>query len=148
MMKILMVCLGNICRSPMAQGVLEMKIAAADLRWEIDSAGTGGWHSGEQPDKRAQQTMASFGKDISAQKARKIRSEDFEYFDRILAADSDVMKDLQDLSPAAHRHKLIYMHPEGKNVPDPYYGNISDFVEVYHLLNEAMDKHLLQMSGR
>ena len=125
-----------------------MKIAAADLRWEIDSAGTGGWHAGEQPDMRAQQTIASFGKDISAQKARKIKSEDFEYFDRILAADSDVMKDLQDLCPAAHRHKLIYMHPEGKNVPDPYYGDRSHFEEVYYLLDDAMDKHLLQMSGK
>lgn len=141
-----MVCLGNICRSPMAQGILERKAKEAALPWHIDSAGTGGWHAGEQPDERAQQTTASFGNDISGQRARKIKSEDFKYFDYILAADREVMKDLQQLCPASHQHKLIYMHPEGREIPDPYYGNISHFKEVYHLLDEAMDKHLVQMS--
>lgn len=146
-MKILMVCLGNICRSPMAQGILETKVAEAGLSWQIDSAGIGGWHAGELPDTRAQQITASFGKDISGQRARQINSKDFEYFDRILAADHQVMRDLKKLCPESDLHKLYYMDPEGKEIPDPYYGNIGHFKEVYQLLNESMEKHLLQMKG-
>jgi protein-tyrosine phosphatase len=79
MMKILMVCLGNICRSPLAQGILESKVKDFNPKWEIDSAGTGGWHAGEKPDTRSIQIAKKYQIDITSQRARKIRSIDFEY---------------------------------------------------------------------
>ncbi len=144
-MKILMVCLGNICRSPIAQGILEHKIARHSLPWTVDSAGTGAWHSGEPPDPRSIEVAARFGLDISSQRARQVRSVDFDEFDLILAMDSSNLRDLKKMAvnpeEEAKIHMILNLVQPGSNrgVPDPYWDN-DGFVKVYHMLNEACDK--------
>jgi protein-tyrosine phosphatase len=145
-MKILMVCLGNICRSPLAQGILEQKIMQAGLDWEVDSCGTGGWYAGEKPDNRSIAIAKKYGIDISKQRARKVRSTDFGDFDLIFAMDSQNYQDLihQCVSEdEKQKIKLILneLYPE-KNiaVPDPYYGGEDGFESVYQMLNAACDK--------
>lgn len=146
-MKILTVCLGNICRSPLAHGLLEYKIAKKGLGWIVDSAGTSGWHDGETPDPRAIRTARKYGIDISGQISRKIRMTDFDEFDYILAMDSSNYNDLIQLTGnnPKYKHKIIFAthfsHPD-KNlgVPDPYYDNRFD--EVFKLLDKAMDSFI------
>jgi protein-tyrosine phosphatase len=144
-MKILMVCLGNICRSPLAQGILEHKVKEAGLDWQVDSAGTGGWHAGQKPDMRSQEVAHKHGVDITMQAARKMRSIDIDDFDLIYCMDSSNYNDV-----IAMRHndaeeakiKLIMNEAEpGKNinVPDPYYGGESGFENVYQMLDKACD---------
>jgi protein-tyrosine phosphatase len=143
-MKILMVCLGNICRSPLAQGILENKVKDYITEWEIDSAGTGGWHAGEKPDLRSIQIANKNNIDISAQRARKIRSIDFEYYDWIFAMDQS---NLNDLRKQAHEHELDKIvkltHFSKKynlhDIPDPYYGEGDGFQIVYDMLSESID---------
>lgn len=134
--KILFVCLGNICRSPSAQGAFEyltQKEGVAD-RFEVDSAGTGDWHLGEAPDKRAQAACKRAGFDISHLRARLVKPEDFTHYDLILACDSNNYRDLQTMAKgiegASDRIRLLmpYAGPGAGNViPDPWYGNDSDF---------------------
>ena len=93
-MKILMVCLGNICRSPLAEGIMRAKIEEAGLDWEVDSAGTSRFHAGEQPDKRSIQVAKKYGIDISQQRSRQFRGWDFEFFDRIYVMDSSNYRDI------------------------------------------------------
>src|SRR5690606_39945956 len=93
-MKILMVCLGNICRSPLAEGILQTKAQQRGLDWEVDSAGTSGWHNGEGPDERSVETARKYGLDISQQKSRKLRSSDIDYFDRIYVMDDQNLNDV------------------------------------------------------
>jgi protein-tyrosine phosphatase len=145
-MKILTVCLGNICRSPIAQGLLEYKVNTRSLLWHIDSAGTSGWHDGEHPDPRAVRTAKKYGIDISSQISRKITPSDFEVYDFILAMDSSNYNDLKQMSGDPRHHEKIhlvmnFLHP-GRNmaVPDPYYDNRFD--EVYHLLDQAIDSFI------
>lgn len=152
-MKILMVCLGNICRSPMAEGVLQHKAAERGIDLDIDSSGTSGWHAGEGPDRRAVAAMRQFGIDISMQRSRQFRTNDFEEFDHILVMDESNYQDVRSMSSnESHLSKvkmiLNYSHP-GQNlpVPDPYYGGDRGFEEVYHLLNEACDAFLDQMEN-
>ena len=142
-MKILMVCLGNICRSPMAQGILETKIRNKNLNWEVDSAGTSGWHDGEGPDKRAILSGKKKGVDISKQVSRKITPHDLDYFDHILAMDSSNFQDIISMCANETQKSKVnlimnFKHP-GKNmaVPDPYYDG--KFDDVFELLNDAMD---------
>ncbi len=143
-MKVLMVCLGNICRSPLAQGILEQKCAAAGLDWKIDSAGTSGWHDGEAPDPRSIEIGREYGIDISGQQSRKCTSADFEAFDLILAMDTANYNDILKLAPteeSKEKVKMIlnYVFPgENRKVPDPYYDD--NFDRVYGLLDSACDR--------
>jgi protein-tyrosine phosphatase len=125
-MKILMVCLGNICRSPMAQGVLEDEIRRNSLDWTVDSAGTNGLHNGENPDKRAIRLMKNQGIDISGQVSRQIQASDLEEFDLIICMDSLVYKQVrQRFSPGQTEGKLYrlmeFSASPGVDVEDPYY---------------------------
>lgn len=147
MMKILMVCLGNICRSPLAQGILESKVKDFNPKWEIDSAGTGGWHAGEKPDTRSIQIAKKYQIDITSQRARKIRSIDFEYYDWIFAMDQNNLNDLHKQAHDFELHKIVKLTHFSKkyknqDVPDPYYGEGDGFQIVYDMLSEAIDGFL------
>ena len=127
-MKVLMICLGNICRSPLAQGILEHKVKESNLDWQIDSAGTGGGHAGLHPDNRSLEIAKKYGIDISAQEARKIQPGDLQKFDLIYCMDSrnyaDVLEMCHTLEEEA-KVKMIMNEVEAKknmSVPDPYYG--------------------------
>jgi protein-tyrosine phosphatase len=142
-MKILMVCLGNICRSPLAQGVMEAKISKHKLDWEVDSAGTGGWHVGDLPDARSIATAKKYGIDLTNQRARKFEVDDFQQFDLIFAMDMQNQRDLLRLAKTDEQRKKVHLmlnmaHPNSNGeVPDPYYGGINGFEAVYAMLDEA-----------
>lgn len=145
--KVLMVCLGNICRSPLAHGILESKISTLDAI-EVDSAGTSGWHSGEKPDLRSIEIAKQHGIDITKQKARKFKVIDFDNFDYIYVMDQSNYINVIGMAPsqiAKNKVKLILneVYPD-KNleVPDPYYGGEDGFLKVYNMLDEACDKIL------
>lgn len=141
--KILMVCLGNICRSPLAEGILQSKLPAD--KFIVDSAGTGDWHDGQQPDKRSILTAKNRGLDISCQKARQIKSSDFNEFDHIYVMDSSNLRDVIKLAPtdtAKVKVKLMMdeIFPGQKvDVPDPYFGDPEGFDKVYDMLDEACE---------
>lgn len=142
-MRILMVCLGNICRSPLAEGILKEKIKKAGLDWQVDSAGTSGWHSGELPDKRSVLIASKYGIDITDQRSRKVRSIDYEEFDLIFAMDIQNYKDLQSLASKEETEKikliLNEIYPEEhRSVPDPYWDD-NGFEKVYQMLDEACE---------
>jgi len=145
-MKILLVCLGNICRSPMAEGILRDMIQKHGLGWSTDSAGTGDYHVGEQPDKRAMKTMHERGIDISDLRARHLRSSDFEEFDLLLAMDASNLRNMRAVAPNAElaaKAKLIMDYAPShaqREVPDPYFGGDEGFVEVYEMLTVACTK--------
>jgi len=141
--KILMVCLGNICRSPLAEGILQSKLPAD--KFIVDSAGTGDWHAGQSPDHRSVLAAKNRGLDISMQKARQIKKSDFTDFDHIFVMDSSNFKDVTRLAPTAEsKAKVILMMDEifpGQkvDVPDPYYGSTKDFDSVYDMLDEVCE---------
>jgi protein-tyrosine phosphatase len=143
MTAVLFVCLGNICRSPLAEGVFRQHVQAARLesRFTIDSAGCGGWHAGELPDKRSIAVAQAHGIDISGQRARQIHIEDFDRFDLILGLDRDNVRHLTAMQPHGSRAKVALYLEEAlgvaKNVPDPYYGGTADFEAVYQLCEKA-----------
>lgn len=142
-MKILMVCLGNICRSPLAHGILEDKIEKLGLDWEVDSAGTAGYHEGELPDKRSIAVAELHNLDITNQRSRKLVKRDLEYFDLILAMDTSNYNNILALATKDQKSKvkmmLNYTFPqENRVVPDPYYGGGFDY--VFELLEEAITK--------
>ncbi len=140
---ILMVCLGNICRSPLAEGIMRSKLTSD---YFIDSAGTGGWHAGEQPDKRSIAIAKSKGLDISNQKARQFKISDFTTFDHIFVMDNSNYKDVLALAPnddAKAKVKLILneIFPnKNVDVPDPYYGGTDGFQKVYDMLEQACEE--------
>lgn len=142
--KVLFVCMGNICRSPTAEGVFNKVIAdlgTAD-RFLVDSAGTHAYHVGESPDSRAQQTAHSRGVNLSEIRARKVAPSDFEHFDYILAMDNDNYHMLVAASPNEYHHKiklfLEYAPDHSENdVPDPYYGGQHGFSHVFDLVEDA-----------
>jgi protein-tyrosine phosphatase len=148
-MKVLMVCLGNICRSPMAEGLLRNKAEERNLPVEVDSAGTGDWHVGEQPDHRAIKFMKNKGIDISGLRARQFKPQDFKNFDLILTMDKENYANVLALAHTDEdrdKTKMIlnYSKPDTyEPVPDPYFGGDEGFELVYNLLDEAID-HLLQ----
>jgi protein-tyrosine phosphatase len=130
--RVLFVCLGNICRSPLAEAAFRVEAARIGLAAEADSAGTGGWHRGEPPDRRAIAAAGRNGVDISDLRARQVWSDDFELFDHILALDGDNLVDLEALRPAGSRARLSLLLDhvpgrEGEAVVDPYYGGDRDF---------------------
>lgn len=141
--KILMVCLGNICRSPLAEGILQSKLPKD--KFLVDSAGTGGWHSGELPDKRSIETAKNKGLDITNQRARQFKTSDFDTFDHIYVMDMSNYKNVLSLSQneiQKSKVKLILneLFPnENVEVPDPYYGGQNGFEQVYEMLDKACD---------
>lgn len=150
-MKILMVCLGNICRSPLAEGIMKHKIKQHNLSWQVDSAGTGHWHSGASPDRRSIAVARKYGIDISDQRARQIRKQDLDTFDYVFAMDHSNFRDILRLAETPEKkHKvemILNLVRPGANqsVPDPYYDD-NGFEEVFYLLNEACDKVIERFS--
>jgi protein-tyrosine phosphatase len=132
---ILFVCMGNICRSPLAEGIFRSVTREAGLEasFEVDSAGTGGWHEGDQPDPRSIATARSHGIDITAQRARRIRPADFSHFDLIVAMDRANIAELRRMSASAANIKLFgdIALETGEDIPDPYYGGPDGFEKVY-----------------
>ncbi len=144
-MKILMVCLGNICRSPLAEGIMKAKLDKYNLPYSVDSAGTGNWHEGESPDHRSVKIALENGVDISNQRARGFNPEDFDRFDLIYAMDKSNLNTLKDRTTNTAHHAKIRlimdaMSKTGKEVPDPYYGNLNDFRDVYCMLDEICEE--------
>ena len=148
----LIVCLGNICRSPMAESILRHKLSSRpDLAHvEVDSAGTGGWHIGELPDPRTRETLMAHGITIWS-RARQFRTEDWAEFDYVIAMDEDNVANLLR-TPGARRDKLTLATawlPGGSGpVADPYYGDIRDFEAIYAQLDEITDAMLPELAKR
>jgi len=151
--RVLMVCMGNICRSPTAEGVLRAKLGKAglDRHVEVDSAGTHGHHAGEAPDRRAQKHAASRGYDLSRLRARRIVAADFERFDWVLAMDADNLERLRELRPDTAPARLGLLmehalrHRDVGEVPDPYYGPPAGFERVLDLVEDACEGLLLRL---
>lgn len=141
-MKILMVCLGNICRSPLAHGIMQSEIDRRSLNWEVDSAGTAGYHEGELPDTRSIEVARSHNIDITDQRSRKLQPSDLDYYDHILVMDSSNYNDTLRLvsSPSqSQKIKLLlnYSKPgSNRAVPDPYYEG--GFDSVFEMIREAI----------
>lgn len=144
-MTILMVCLGNICRSPLAEGILQQKINAAGLHWKIDSAGTNGYHVNEAPHYLSQRVAKKKEIDISKQVCRRFVPEDFDRFDKIYAMASDVVVEMKQISGNKFNAEKVdlllnLVHPaENRNVPDPFYLPEEGYYEVYQLIEEACE---------
>ena len=151
-MKVLFVCLGNICRSPMAEGILRSKAAERGVSLEIDSCGTADYHVGESPDKRAVSCMKDNGIDISSLRGRQFGKEDFDNYDRIFVMDKENYKNVMDLAPTnEHKGKVdLYLnlsHPgENRVVPDPWFGGPEGFDHVYEMLSEAANAFLIEIN--
>lgn len=144
-MRILFVCLGNICRSPLAHGILQQRVEEQGLDWTIDSAGTGSWHIGEQPDPRSISTAAERGLDITYQRARQFSADDFKEFDIIITMDRSNYRNVVGMArnsedKAKVKLMLDYLYP-GKEmeVPDPYWDD-DGFDQVYEMLDAAIDR--------
>ena len=142
--RVLMVCMGNICRSPTAHGVLESRVADAGRadRITVDSAGTHDYHVGRPPDERAQQHAARRGYDLSAQRARQLKAQDFDDFDLVLVMDDATEQAARALCPPGQRHKLRRLtdfctRHRASEVPDPYYGGAAGFEAVLDLVEDA-----------
>ncbi len=146
-MKILMVCLGNICRSPLAEGILQHKIDKNNLDWEVDSAGTGSWHIGKLPDARSIEVAQKHGIDITKQRARQFSVKDFEDFDLIFVMDSSNYQNVMRLAPNERMKTKVAMIMNMSNprmneaVPDPYWDD-DGFERVFQMLDEATDSIL------
>ena len=140
--RILAVCLGNICRSPICHGLLDHYSKKYDKEIIVDSAGTIGMHAGSPPDPRSVEVMNDHGHDITMQRSRKFRHYDFNEFDVILAMDSSNYRDLNRIAINEKECNKIHMVIEGVNVPDPYYGGDEGFENVYQMLNEAVQDWL------
>ncbi len=152
-MKVLFVCLGNICRSPAAEGVLKKFIQNADLQGtlEVDSAGTGDWHVGEQADPRMRQAASERGFQLTS-RGRQVNREDFQKFDLIIAMDSSNFQNLLPLQCDNDRAKLIQFRElmttrEIEGVPDPYYGGPDGFQQVLDILQEGCKELLNRMNS-
>ncbi len=141
--KILMVCLGNICRSPLAEGILSSKLPKD--KFMVDSAGTGNWHVGHQPDKRSIKVAKTKGLDISKQKGRQFSVSDFDTFDYIFVMDKSNYDDVVALAKNEFQKNKVNLilnqlfPSENVDVPDPYYGLDNGFLTVYEMLDEACE---------
>jgi protein-tyrosine phosphatase len=142
-MKILMVCLGNICRSPLAEGILQQRANEAGLNWQVDSAGTNGLHVGEAPHHLSQKVAKLNGIDIGRQRSRRFVKDDFDRFDIIYAMAPDVIDDMRRIAgqrfDAAKAPLLLdVLYPgQGREVPDPWYGPEPGYHEVFALIDKA-----------
>jgi protein-tyrosine phosphatase len=143
-MKILMVCLGNICRSPLAEGILKHKVTQQGLNWEVDSAGTGAYHAGNLPDNRSIAVARKYGIDITDQRARQIKMSDFEEFDWIFVMDVSNYQNVVSLAKTEVAKAKVVMIRNlvsaggNEQVPDPYWGD-DGFENVYQMLDEACE---------
>lgn len=152
--RVLMVCLGNICRSPTAEAVLRHQVTAAGLHEyiEVDSAGTGDWHCGDPPDPRTQRAAAKRNYDLAPLRARQVSARDFEDFDYILAMDRQNLAELRALCPRGAEHKLsLFLQFGGTGhdeVPDPYYRGHDDFELVLDLAEQASAALLAELRAR
>lgn len=144
-MKVLVVCLGNICRSPLGEAILQQKADEAGLNWAVESAGTNKYHIGEPPHHLSQKVAMMNGLDISGQRARRFVPDNFEKFDKIFAMARDVHEDIIDMAGDKLDHSklelfLEKLHPgKQKDVPDPWYGPEPGYHDVYRLIEEAAD---------
>lgn len=155
MINILFVCMGNICRSPSAEGFFTTALQNSDYKDQVstDSAGTHGYHVGNRPDSRAVETASNFGVDISRLRARKVSVSDFSDYDLIIAMDHSNFEDLQRIRPTDSKTDLKMMmqyHPEAQpiDVPDPYYGGMDGFNYMCELLESATQGLLKDIEGR
>jgi len=153
-MKILMVCLGNICRSPLAEGIMLEKIKKNNLDAIVDSAGTAAYHTGEKPDLRSMDVARKHGIDISYQRARQFITSDFDNFNMILVMDEENYRNVTSLARNQDdiaKVSMILNHlPERKNipVPDPYYGGKDGFENVFKMLDQACEAIAKKLAGR
>ncbi|MCB0717129.1 MAG: low molecular weight phosphotyrosine protein phosphatase [Bacteroidetes bacterium] len=142
--KVLFVCLGNICRSPLAEGIFRARVEAAGLPWlEIDSAGTGAWHVGEKPDSRMRETARSHGISLESIRARKLSEEDLWTYDHIYAMDRSNLEDIRFLDASETFHDRVELfrkydpNPDSLDVPDPYYGGRDGFETVFRIVDRT-----------
>ena len=145
-----MVCIGNICRSPLAEGILQHKAFQSGLHWSVESAGTHSYHIGEAPHRLSQKVAKLNGIDISQQRARKFTADDFDMYDKIYAMTEDILEDIKRIAKNkfdANKAALLMneLHP-GKNlpVPDPWYGNEDGYVHTFALINQACEAIIQQ----
>ncbi|HSF96434.1 MAG TPA: low molecular weight protein-tyrosine-phosphatase [Thermohalobaculum sp.] len=144
--RILVVCLGNTCRSPMGQGVLEARAAEAGLEIAVDSAGIGAWHAGNPPNPRGVAAARARGYDTSAQRSRQIRPADFHDFDLILAMDASNVADLRRLAPDGARAVIRLFHPDGLDIPDPYHGGPEDYEHALDMIEHAAARLVVDLA--
>ena len=150
---ILFVCLGNICRSPLAEGAMRAAACRLGIEIEVDSAGTGDWHLGEPPDPRAIATGTRYGVDISGLRARQVRSDDFIAFDNIIALDRANLANLHRLMPSEPRARLSLLldHVEGRygqDVVDPFFGDEAGFEVAWQDISQGVEALLAQLAGQ
>ncbi|HRO42305.1 MAG TPA: low molecular weight protein-tyrosine-phosphatase [Flavipsychrobacter sp.] len=144
-MRILMVCLGNICRSPIAEGILKHKAKHSGLNWIVESAGTESYHIGKPPHRFSQKVCSAHGVDISDQRARKFTPQDFEVYDKIYALAEDVYEEIKRIGGRkADMDKVDFLLNElhdncNASVPDPWYGNEDGYLPVYEMIEKACD---------
>ena len=147
-MKILMVCLGNICRSPLAEGILQHKVNEAGLSWKVESAGTNSYHIGEPPHHLSQKVAQLNGINICDQRARRFKPSDLEEYDLLFAMSKDVIDDMKTMAGNQWQQEKVKLlmdelHPgQQKDVPDPWYGPEPGYHEVYKMIEAACDKIL------
>jgi len=151
--KVLFVCMGNICRSPTAEGVFrdKMRKTGMEKQIEIDSAGTHDYHAGSAPDVRAQKTAQEHGYDLSMLRGRQVSDQDFAVFDYVLAMDRDNLNNLLRRCPPQYKHKVkLYLAFSRRfpnlNVPDPYYGGNKGFKQVLEMVEDAADGLLAEIA--
>lgn len=153
MKSVLFVCLGNICRSPLAEGILRYKAEELELKVKIDSAGTESYHVGEHPDKRSIQVAEKNGINISRLIARRFTREDFRSFDCILVVDSQVYREVINLADNEEERRKVdfimnFLNPDSNQiVPDPYYGGIDGFEKIFVMLDKACDAIISQIQS-
>ncbi|MBM3106592.1 low molecular weight phosphotyrosine protein phosphatase [Pseudomonas sp. V1] len=153
-MRVLFVCLGNICRSPTAEGVLRHQLQVEGLSEliEVASAGTGDWHVGKQPDSRTRRAAQLRGYDLSQQRAQQVRVGHFAEYDLILAMDESNLGNLQAMQPAGAKAELdLFLRRYDsalQEVPDPYYGGEQGFEQVLDLIEDACRKLVIELKGR
>lgn len=154
-MNVCFVCLGNICRSPLAEGVFKHLAAQAHQaeRFHVESAGVGGWHVGEAPDPRSQRVAEAHGLRLTSV-AQQFTSHDFDRFDLVLALDDSIARDLRQMAPTAEARAKVRLlrpyDPQAKgdvNVPDPYYGGLDGFETVYQMIDRACHALLAELQA-
>ncbi|MES2267967.1 MAG: low molecular weight protein-tyrosine-phosphatase [Bacteroidota bacterium] len=144
-MKTLMVCLGNICRSPLAEGIMQHLANEAGLSWQVDSAGTGDWHIGRAPDRRSIKAASDEGIDISKQVCRLFRTRDFDDFDLILVMDKSNLSNVLTLARNEADRKKVKLLLGDSTVPDPYYDD-TQFAPVFKLIETGCKKIIKEYS--